>query len=321
MLTATKALEDHHHRHTMASTTSTPNAAPTIIPPSFPVDLPKSATSAVGTRTLKIEGFPGGFFRDRPASIRSFFAANFGTVIDIEVQEEAFGQLDVQPSVDSYLTVESSPQKRPPPSPIRSPPRDERSIDSRGSADALSLFEQTSRAPSRDDGLPARFDSPSRTGSRGSVMGSRRRRFRPRAARPLARLYVRFEKQRSFERAFEALAGGSILFRDVMVDIECAYDASGYFTERRVMARRLAHEKRIRRATLDARRAAERPRTPPKAVMMQRHLFLWRSAVTTINERMADAVMRGGRPHKGESRAHLPRVCGERSMFTPLIFG
>ena len=90
MLTATKALEDHHHRHTMASTTSTPNAAPTIVPPAFPVDLPKSATSAVGTRTLKIEGFPGGFFRDRPASIRSFFAANFGTVIDIEVQEEAF---------------------------------------------------------------------------------------------------------------------------------------------------------------------------------------------------------------------------------------
>ena len=56
----------------MASTTSTPNAAPTIIPPSFPVDLPKSATSAVGTRTLKIEGFPGGFFRDRPASLKSF---------------------------------------------------------------------------------------------------------------------------------------------------------------------------------------------------------------------------------------------------------
>ena len=305
----------------MASTTSTPNAAPTIIPPSFPVDLPKSATSAVGTRTLKVEGFPGGFFRDRPASVRSFLETNFGNVENIEVQEEAFGQLDVQPSVDSYLTVDSSPQKRPPPSPVRSPPRDERSIDSRGSADALSLFEQTSRAPSRDDGLPARFDSPSRNGSRGSVMGSRRRRFRPRAARPLARFYVRFEKQRSFERAFEMLAGGSILFRDVMVDIECAYDASGYFTERRVMARRLAHEKRIRRATLDARRAAERPRTPPKAVMMQRHLFLWRSAVTTINERMADAVMRGGRPHKGESRAHLPRVCGERSMFTPLIFG
>ena len=46
----------------MASTTSTPNAAPTIIPPTFPVELPKSATSAVGTRTLKIEGFPGGFF-------------------------------------------------------------------------------------------------------------------------------------------------------------------------------------------------------------------------------------------------------------------
>ena len=321
MLTATKALEDHHHRHTMASTTSTPNAAPTIVPPAFPVDLPKSATSAVGTRTLKIEGFPGGFFRDRPASIRSFFAANFGTVIDIEVQEEAFGQLDVQPSVDSYLTMESSPQKRPPPSPIRSPPRDERSIDSRGSADALSLFEQTSRAPSRDDGLPARFDSPSRTGSRGSVMGSRRRRFRPRAARPLARIYVRFEKQRSFERAFEMLAGGALVFRDVMVDIECAYDASGYFTERRIMARRLAHEKRIRRATLDARRAAERPRTPPKAVCWQRHLFLWRSAVTTINERMADAVMRGGRPKKGESRALLPRVRGERSMFTPLIFG
>ena len=151
-------------------------------------------------------------------------------------------------------------------------------------------------------------------------MGSRRRRFRPRAARPLARIYVRFEKQRAFEKAFETLAGGSVLFRDVMVDIECAYDASGYFTERRIMARRLAHEKRIRRATLDARRAAERPRTPPKAVMMQRPLFLWRGAVTTINERMADAVMRGGRPHKGESRALLPRVRGERSMCTPLIF-
>ena len=258
----------------MASTTSTPNAVPTIIPPSFPIDLPKSATSAVGTRTLKIEGFPGGFFRDRPASIRSFLATNFGTVIDIEVQEEAFGQLDVQPSVDSYLTVDSSLQKRPPPSPVRSPPRDERSVDSRGSADALSLFEHsTSRAPSRDDGLPSKFDSPPRQASRGSRGGSRRRRFRPRAARPLARIYVRFEKQRAFEKAFEALAGGSILFRDVMVDIECAYDASGYFTERRVMARRLAHEKRIRRATLDARRAAERPRTPPKAVMMQRHLF------------------------------------------------
>jgi len=251
----------------MASTTSTPNATPSIIPPAFPIDLPKSATSEIGTRTLKIEGFPGGFFRDRPASIRSFLATNFGNVIDIEVQEEAFGQLDVQPSVDSYLTVDSSLQKKPPPSPIRSPPRlDERSIDSRGSADALSLFEQTSRAPSRDDGLPARFDSPSRNGSRGSMMGSRRRRFRPRAARPLARIYVRFEKQRAFEKAFEALAGGSILFRDVMVDIECAYDASGYFTERRIMARRLAHEKRVRRATLDARRAAERPRTPPKAV-------------------------------------------------------
>ena len=104
-------------------------------------------------------------------------------------------------------------------------------------------------------------------------MGSRRRRLRPRAARPLARIYVRFEKQRSFERAFEALAGGAILFRDVMVDIECAYDASGYFTERSIMARRLAQEKRVRRATLDARRAAERPRTPPKAVCMQRHLF------------------------------------------------
>ena len=277
MLTAAKALEDHHHRHTMASTTSTPNAAPTIIPPSFPVELPKSATSAVGTRTLKIEGFPGGFFRDRPASIRGFLATNFGTVIDIEVQEEAFGQLDVQPSVDSYLTVDSSLQRKPPPSPVRAPASpDGRSVDSRGSAasaGALSLFEQTSRAPSRDDGLPARFDSPSRNGSRGSMMGSRRRRFRPRAARPLARLYVRFEKQRSFERAFEMLAGGSILFRDVMVDIECAYDASGYFTERRIMARRLAHEKRVRRATLDARRAAERPRTPPKAVCMQRHLF------------------------------------------------
>ena len=275
MLTATQALEDHHHRHTMASTTSTPNAAPTIIPPSFPVELPKSATSEIGTRTLKIEGFPGGFFRDRPASIRSFLATNFGTVIDIEVQEEAMkGSLDVQPSVDSYLTVDSSLQKRPPPSPVRSPPRlDERSIDSRGSADALSLFEQTSRAPSRDDGLPAHFDSPSRNGSRGSMMGSRRRRLRPRAARPLARLYVRFEKQRSFERAFEMLAGGAVLFRDVLVDIECAYDASGYFTERRILARRLAQEKRIRRATLDARRAAERPRTPPKAVMMQRHLF------------------------------------------------
>ena len=276
MLTATQALQDHHHRHTMASTTSTPNAAPTIIPPSFPVDLPKSATSAVGTRTLKIEGFPGGFFRDRPASIRSFLATNFGTVIDIEVQEEAFGgQLDVQPSVDSYLTVDSSLQKRPPPSPVRSPPRlDERSIDSRGSADALSLFEHsTSRAPSRDDGLPSKFDSPPRQASRGSRGGSRRRRFRPRAARPLARIYVRFEKQRAFEKAFEALAGGSILFRDVMVDVECAYDASGYFTERRIMARRLAHEKRVRRATLDARRAAERPRTPPKAVCMQRHLF------------------------------------------------
>ena len=123
---------------------------------------------------------------------------------------------------------------------------DGRSVDSRGSAasaGALSLFEQTSRAPSRDDGLPARFDSPSRNGSRGSMMGSRRRRFRPRAARPLARIYVRFEKQRAFEKAFEALAGGAILFRDVMVDIECAYDASGYFTERRIMARRLAHEK------------------------------------------------------------------------------
>ena len=105
------------------------------------------------------------------------------------------------------------------------------------------------------------------------MMGSRRRRFRPRAARPLARIYVRFEKQRAFEKAFEALAGGSILFRDVMVDIECAYDASGYFTERRIMARRLAHEKRVRRATLDARRAAERPRTPPKAACLQRHLF------------------------------------------------
>jgi hypothetical protein len=105
------------------------------------------------------------------------------------------------------------------------------------------------------------------------MMGSRRRRFRPRAARPLARIYVRFEKQRAFEKAFEALAGGAILFRDVMVDVECAYDASGYFTERRIMARRLAHEKRVRRATLDARRAAERPRTPPKAVCMQRHLF------------------------------------------------
>ena len=63
------------------------------------------------------------------------------------------------------------------------------------------------------------------------------------------------------------------MFRDVMVSVDCAYDASGYFTERRIMARRLAHEKRIRRATLDARRAAERPRTPPKAVMKQRHLF------------------------------------------------
>jgi len=304
----------------MASATSTPNAAPTIIPPSFPIELPKSATSAVGTRTLKIEGFPGGFFRDRPASLKSFLAANFGTVIDIEVQEEAFGQLDVQPSVDSYLTVESSPQKRPPPSPIRSPPRDERSIDSRGSADALSLFEQTSRAPSRDDGLPARFDSPSRNGSRGSMMGSRRRRLRPRAARPLARIYVRFEKQRSFERAFEALAGGALVFRDVMVDIECAYDASGYFTERRILARRLAQEKRIRRATLDARRAAERPRTPPKAVCMQRHLFLWRSAVTTINERMADAVMRGGRPTKGESRALPSALMMRVMMLFPLMF-
>ena len=291
----------------MASTTSTPNATPSIIPPAFPVELPKSATSAVGTRTLKIEGFPGGFFRERPASIRSFLAANFGNITDLEVQEEAFGQLDVQPSVDSYLTVDSSPQKRPPPSPVRSPPRDERSIDSRGSADALSLFEQTSRAPSRDDGLPARFDSPSRNGSRGSMMGSRRRRFRPRAARPLARIYVRFEKQRSFERAFEMLAGGSILFRDVMVDIECAYDASGYFTERRIMARRLAHEKRIRRATLDARRAAERPRTPPKAVSEAASCIYIESAVTTINERMADAVMRGGRPKKA-SRERFPRL-------------
>ena len=121
----------------MASTTSTPNAAPTIVPPSFPIDLPKSATSAVGTRTLKVEGFPGGFFRERPASLKSFLATNFGNVIDIEVQEEAFGQLDVQPSVDSYLTVDSSPQKRLPPSPVRSPPRDERSILSRGTADAL----------------------------------------------------------------------------------------------------------------------------------------------------------------------------------------
>ena len=199
----------------MASTTSTPNATPSIIPPAFPVELPKSATSAVGTRTLKVEGFPGGFFRDRPASIRSFLATNFGTVIDIEVQEEAFGQLDVQPSVDSYLTVDSSLQKKPPPSPVRAPASpDGRSVDSRGSAasaGALSLFEQTSRAPSRDDGLPARFDSPSRNGSRGSVMGSRRRRFRPRAARPLARIYVRFEKQRAFEKAFEALAGLSLI--------------------------------------------------------------------------------------------------------------
>ena len=31
--------------------------------------------------------------------------------------------------------------------------------------------------------------------------------------------------------------------------------------------------------------------------------------------------MRGGRPHKGESRALLPRVRGERSMCTPLTFG
>ena len=62
------------------------------------------------------------------------------------------------------------------------------------------------------------------------------------------------------------LAGGAILFRDVLINVDCAYDASGYFTERRVMARRLAVEKRVRRATLDARRAAERPRTPPKAV-------------------------------------------------------
>ena len=59
-----------------------------------------------------------------------------------------------------------------------------------------------------------------------------------------------------------------------MVDIECAYDASGYFTERRIMARRLAHEKRIRRATLDARRAAERPRTPPKAVCVAASLIV-----------------------------------------------
>ena len=49
-----------------------------------------------------------------------------------------------------------------------------------------------------------------------------------------------------------------------MVDIECAYDASGYFTERRIMARRLAHEKRVRRATLDARRAAERRGRRPR---------------------------------------------------------
>ena len=148
----------------MASTTSTPNAAPTIIPPSFPVELPKSATSAVGTRTLKVEGFPGGF-RDRPASIRSFLATNFGAVIDIEVQEEAMkGSLDVQPSVDSYLTVDSSSKKTaavadPLAAALR---RAVRRLARVGVDGALSLFEQTSRAPSRDDGLPARFDSPSR---------------------------------------------------------------------------------------------------------------------------------------------------------------
>ena len=263
-----------HHNHDawdpLASPAPAPapadGATPSVIPSAFPRELPPAARPAtVGTRTLKLDRFPAGFFRrhERTESIRRFLAAHFGRVSDIEVQEEGTG-LDAKPSVSSFLTLESSIPK--PPSPVVSPPRlDEPSLES---ADALSLFEQTSAPRDVQDEVYFAEDPPAHRRPR--------RRRRPRPHEPLARVYCRFETQRSFEAAMDALVGGAIMLRGVDVGVDCAYDASGYFTERRVVARRVAAQRRLRRESLDAQRAFDRPRTPPKAVRYPRPPFCTR---------------------------------------------